>query len=60
MVSGQFLLDSESKLKEAIQKMIESKSGPATAGQAETKENSDSFFDGMDDPPKDDFFDDMK
>ena len=62
VVSGQFLLDSESKLKEAIQKMIESKSGPATAGPA-TKEGSDDFFDEMDEmdeKPKDDFFKDME
>jgi Cu(I)/Ag(I) efflux system membrane fusion protein len=62
VVSGQFLLDSESKLKEAIQKMIESKSGPATAGPA-TKESSDDFFDEMDEmdeTPKDDFFKDME
>ncbi len=60
VVSGQFLLDSESKLKEAIQKMIESKSGPATAGQTATKEGSDDFFDEMDETPKDDFFKDME
>ena len=41
VISGQFLLDSESKLKEAIQKMIESKS--ASAG----KENDDDFFNDM-------------
>lgn len=58
VVSGQFLLDSESKLKEAIQKMIESKSGPAGAGKTET----DDFFDDMgeDGNPQDDFFDDME
>ena len=63
VVSGQFLLDSESKLKEAIQKMIESKSGPATAGQTATKDGSDDFFnemDEMDETPKDDFFKDME
>jgi len=60
VVSGQFLLDSESKLKEAIQKMIESKSGPAKAGKPTTKEDSGHFFDEMDDTPKDDFFDDME
>ena len=41
VISGQFLLDSESKLKEAIQKMIESKS--ASAG----KVSDDDFFDDM-------------
>jgi len=64
VVSGQFLLDSESKLKEAIQKMIESKSGPATAGktrESDTNKESnsnDEFFDDM--APRDDFFNDMK
>lgn len=52
VVSGQFLLDSESKLKEAIQKMIESKSSPAK------KETKDDFFDEME--SKDDFFKDME
>ena len=51
VVSGQFLLDSESKLKEAIQKMIESKSEP------DKKENDD-FFEDME--SEDDFFKDMK
>ncbi|MBU1340163.1 MAG: efflux RND transporter periplasmic adaptor subunit [Proteobacteria bacterium] len=51
VVSGQFLLDSESKLKEAIQKMIESKSAPA-------KDDKDDFFNDME--TKDDFFKDMK
>ncbi len=60
VVSGQFLLDSESKLKEAIQKMIESKSGPAKAGKTAVKEDSDDFFDEMDDKPADDFFKDME
>jgi Cu(I)/Ag(I) efflux system membrane fusion protein/cobalt-zinc-cadmium efflux system membrane fusion protein len=47
VVSGQFLLDSESKLKEAIQKMIESKSkGPAVSGKppADADETSDDDF----------------
>ncbi|MBU0972236.1 MAG: efflux RND transporter periplasmic adaptor subunit, partial [Proteobacteria bacterium] len=60
VVSGQFLLDSESKLKEAIQKMIESKSGPAKAGKTAVKADS-GFFDEMDEKkPSDDFFKDMK
>ena len=63
VVSGQFLLDSESKLKEAIQKMIESKSGPAKAGKTAVKEDS-GFFDEMDEmdekKPSDDFFQDME
>ncbi len=58
VVSGQFLLDSESKLKEAIQKMIESKSGPAQAGKTEASDTDDEFFDDM--APKDDFFNDME
>ena len=52
VVSGQFLLDSESKLREAIQKMIDSKSAPAD------KENKDDFFDDME--TKDSFFKDME
>ncbi len=52
VISGQFLLDSESKLKEAIQKMMESKSAPAD------KENKDAFFDDME--TKDSFFKDME
>ena len=62
VVSGQFLLDSESKLKEAIQKMIESKSnGPAKAGRKADAGTSDDFFDDMENQPeaKDDFFKDM-
>lgn len=63
VVSGQFLLDSESKLKEAIQKMIESKSkGPAGAGRAADAGSADDFFDDMEDQPdpEDDFFKDME
>ncbi|WP_022666232.1 efflux RND transporter periplasmic adaptor subunit [Desulfospira joergensenii] len=63
VVSGQFLLDSESKLKEAIQKMIESKSkGPAKAGKTLETGGSDDFFDDMDAAPdaEDDFFKDME
>ncbi len=51
VVSGQFLLDSESKLKEAIQKMIESKS-------ASDQEEDESFFEDME--SKNDFFKDME
>ena len=54
VVSGQFLLDSESKLKEAIHKMIESKSAPA---QTDETGEADSFFDDME--SSDDFFKDM-
>lgn len=53
VVSGQFLLDSESKLKEAIQKMIKSKSAPV-----EKKTEEDNFFDEME--SDDDFFKDME
>jgi len=63
VVSGQFLLDSESKLKEAIQKMIESKSkGPAKAGNTTEDNSSDDFFNDMDesDTADGDFFDDMQ
>jgi len=63
VVSGQFLLDSESKLKEAIQKMIDSKSkGPAKAGKKLDSSASDDFFDDMDKTKNssDDFFKDME
>ncbi len=52
VISGQFLLDSESKLKEAIQKMMESKS---VSGD---EKNDDDFFDDME--TQDDFFKDME
>lgn len=57
VISGQFLLDSESKLREAIQKMMESKSVPAE------KENQDDFFGDMETDDKqtlDNFFKDME
>jgi Cu(I)/Ag(I) efflux system membrane fusion protein/cobalt-zinc-cadmium efflux system membrane fusion protein len=58
VISGQFLLDSESKLREAIQKMIESKSAPAKPG------SQDDFFDDMETGKEgskdDDFFKDME
>ena len=63
VTSGQFLLDSESKLKEAVQKMLESKKPvpeaekvpePAPAGE-------DDFFEDMgEEQTKDDFFSDME
>jgi Cu(I)/Ag(I) efflux system membrane fusion protein/cobalt-zinc-cadmium efflux system membrane fusion protein len=53
VTSGQFLLDSESKLKEAVQKMMEARKGPSA------KPAEDPFFDDMDTDP-DDFFDDME
>jgi len=52
VTSGQFLLDSESKLKEAVQKMMEAK-------RVETKPaEKDDFFDDME--TEDDFFEDME
>jgi Cu(I)/Ag(I) efflux system membrane fusion protein/cobalt-zinc-cadmium efflux system membrane fusion protein len=67
VTSGQFLLDSESKLKEAVQKMMDAPNKPAS----KTIENqSDDFFDGMQnendnffrdmESETDDFFDDME
>ena len=53
VTSGQFLLDSESKLKEAIQKMMEAQGLPST------KRDEDNYFDDMD-SEKDDFFNDME
>jgi len=52
VVSGQFLLDSESKLKEAIQKMVAAKSTSSESG------SDDAFFDDME--AEDDFFKDME
>ncbi len=61
VTSGQFLLDSESKLKEAVQKMLEAKMGKPKAEKPAA--SSDDFFDDMDGgnkaQKKDDFFDDM-
>jgi len=57
VISGQFLLDSESKLREAIQKMMESKSAPVE------KENQNDFFDDMETnelKTHDNFFKDME
>ncbi|GBC60332.1 efflux RND transporter periplasmic adaptor subun it [Desulfonema ishimotonii] len=45
VTSGQFLLDSESKLKEAVQKMMAAKSGPAEPKK--TEEEEDDFFGDM-------------
>jgi Cu(I)/Ag(I) efflux system membrane fusion protein/cobalt-zinc-cadmium efflux system membrane fusion protein len=48
VTSGQFMLDSESKLKEAVQKMLE-----ARMAKAEPKKKAeDDFFDDMDEEPK--------
>ncbi len=67
VTSGQFLLDSESKLKEAVQKMMEAQNPPS----ANKKEDqADEFFDDMDadndeffkdmEPEQDDFFSEME
>lgn len=61
VTSGQFLLDSESKLKEAVQKMLEAKQS-STSSNDTTKVSADDFFDDMDSDtaqPDDSFFDDM-
>ena len=56
VTSGQFLLDSESKLKEAVQKMIQAKMAPVRdAGDAD-----DDFFSDMDTDTDEDFFQDME
>ena len=57
VTSGQFLLDSESKLQEAVQKMIEVSMASAGPGQ---NADADDFFSDMDDDPEDDFFADME
>ncbi len=56
VTSGQFLLDSESKLKEAVQKMMEGQKPPSTV---KGKNQEDDFFDDME-TEKDDFFSDME
>jgi Cu(I)/Ag(I) efflux system membrane fusion protein/cobalt-zinc-cadmium efflux system membrane fusion protein len=55
VTSGQFLLDSESKLKEAVQKMMEAKKEKAKAKEKEAEED---FFDDMEE--EEDFFRDME
>ncbi|MCG8633916.1 MAG: efflux RND transporter periplasmic adaptor subunit [Desulfobacterales bacterium] len=62
VVSGQFLLDSESKLKEAIQKMMDAKNPAAKKTAAGEAESGDDFFDDMEDSGsgQDDFFEDME
>ncbi len=54
--SGQFLLDSESKLKEAVQKMIEAQKPSSTV---KNDNQEDDFFDDME-ADKDDFFSEME
>ncbi len=49
VTSGQFLLDSESKLKEAVQKMMEPKNiEPDSNNSKAPKKEEDDFFDDMD------------
>ena len=54
VTSGQFLLDSESNLKEAVQKMLEARK----AGSSKSQETDDDFFEDME--SDDSFFDDMQ
>lgn len=72
VTSGQFLLDSESKLKEAVAKMLEAKRARVKEAQAiepETAPAEDDFFSDMEDEAADeeaadredeDFFEDME
>jgi Cu(I)/Ag(I) efflux system membrane fusion protein/cobalt-zinc-cadmium efflux system membrane fusion protein len=57
VTSGQFLLDSESKLQEAVQKMMEISMASAGPGQ---NADEDDFFSDMDDDTEEDFFADME
>ena len=64
VTSGQFLLDSESKLKEAVQKMLEAKREKSKEvetdeeGFFEDMDNGEDFFKDMED--ENDFFKDME
>ncbi|MFC1886071.1 efflux RND transporter periplasmic adaptor subunit, partial [Thermodesulfobacteriota bacterium] len=59
VTSGQFLLDSESKLKEAIQKMLEAKRAmPKPEAPAADEKPDDEFFKDME--KDDDFFKDLE
>ena len=57
VTSGQFLLDSESKLQEAVQKMMEVSMASAGPGQ---EAGGDDFFSDLEDDAEDDFFADME
>ena len=57
VTSGQFLLDSESKLKEAVQKMMEVSMASAGPGK---DADEDDFFSDMEGDAEDDFFADME
>lgn len=56
VTSGQFLLDSESKLQEAVQKMMAAKSGD----DASETSGDGGFFDDMESESGDNFFEDME
>lgn len=60
VTSGQFMLDSESKLKEAVRKMMP-REKPSAPSEPESKGDAD-FFEGMETPPASDdpFFEDME
>ena len=58
VTSGQFLLDSESKLKEAVQKMMEAKRETAKEKSRAEKDTGDDFFKELE--PEEDFFEDLK
>jgi RND family efflux transporter MFP subunit len=63
VVSGQFLLDSESRLKEAIQKMMAARSGAAEEKETASQKDQDGFFKDMEEDTEsgdDDFFTDME
>lgn len=60
VTSGQFMLDSESKLKEAVQKMMEAKMSKKEIQKSSKPGGSeDDFFDDVEED-NDDFFNDMK
>jgi multidrug efflux pump subunit AcrA (membrane-fusion protein) len=59
VTSGQFMLDSESKLKEAVQKMMDAKMAKKESQEAPEPGGADDFFDDMEED-NDDFFSDMK
>ena len=57
VTSGQFLLDSESKLQEAVQKMMEVSMASAGPGK---EADEDDFFSDMEGDAEDDFFADVE
>ncbi|MCF8029245.1 MAG: efflux RND transporter periplasmic adaptor subunit [Desulfobacteraceae bacterium] len=61
VTSGQFMLDSESKLREASQKMTEREDLAEKDAASEENGPEDDFFDDMEDDPDDDaFFEDIE